>query len=179
LSRGGTVDVYDLTTGGVRISLLPTASSRAERSPDPREAAVFLELADQIFDCFRPDVLLTYCVHPAGLDLMRRARAGSIAALFHLHNFGYNDRSAFGNVKTIIFPCEYSRRHHLRLIGVDPGRPGVIFDPFPVDRAVAEVKRAWSELADHPPFSAVSDRYDSAVRSWDSAFLIGPMKCSS
>jgi len=53
---------------------MPTPSSRAERSPDARESAIFLELAEQVFDRFRPDVLLTYGGHPASLELMRRAR---------------------------------------------------------------------------------------------------------
>jgi hypothetical protein len=67
LGCGGTVEVVDLTVNGVRVTLLPTASSRAERSPDPREAAAYLDLADQVLERFRPDVLLTYGGHPAGL----------------------------------------------------------------------------------------------------------------
>ena len=72
LGTGGTAEVIDLTVGGVRVTLLPTASSRAERSPDPREGTVFLDLADQVLDRFQPDVLLTYGGHPACLELMRR-----------------------------------------------------------------------------------------------------------
>ena len=75
LTGGGSAEVVDLTLNGVRVTLLPTVSSRAERSPDPRESAVFLELADQVFDRFRPDVVLTYGGHPASFELMRRARA--------------------------------------------------------------------------------------------------------
>jgi hypothetical protein len=90
LGRGGSTEVIDLSVNGVRATLMPTASSRAERSPDAREAVVFLELAEQVFDRFRPDVLLTYGGHPAGLELMRRARLRGIAVVFHLHNFGYN-----------------------------------------------------------------------------------------
>ena len=88
LGTGAAADVIDLN--GVRVTLMPPSSSRAERSPDPREAAVFLELAEQVFDRFRPDVLLNYGSHPAGLELMRRARLRGIAVVFHLHNFGYN-----------------------------------------------------------------------------------------
>jgi hypothetical protein len=77
-------EVIDLSVNGVRVTLMPTASSRAERSPDPREAAIFLELAEQALDRFRPDVLLTYGGHPASLELMRRARRRGIAVVFHL-----------------------------------------------------------------------------------------------
>jgi Glycosyltransferase Family 4 len=122
---------------------MPTASSRAERSPDLRESAVFLELAEQVFDRFRPDVLLTYGGHPAGRELMRRARLRGITVVFHLHNFGQsepkesdskNDRRAFADVSAVIFPSEYSRRHHARLLGLDGP---VIPDPIPLDRIVA------------------------------------------
>ncbi len=86
LRPGGSAEVIDLGVNGVRVTLMPTVSSRAERSPDPRESALFLELAEQVFDRFRPDVLLTYGGHPASLELMRRARQRGIAVVFHLHN---------------------------------------------------------------------------------------------
>ena len=73
LGTGRAAEVIDLGVSGVRVTAMPTASSR-ERSPDQREAAIFLELAEQVFDRFRPDVLLTYGGHPASLERMRRAR---------------------------------------------------------------------------------------------------------
>jgi glycosyltransferase involved in cell wall biosynthesis len=135
LGQGGAAEVIDLTVEGVRVTLLPTASSRAERSPGRRESDLFLDLADQVLERFRPDVLLTYGGHPAGLELMRRARARGIAVVFHLHNFGYDDRRAFADASAVIFPSEYSRRHHARLLGLDGP---VIPDPIPLDRVVAE-----------------------------------------
>ena len=89
LGAGRAAEVIDLTVNGVRVTLMPTTSSRAERSPDRREAEVFLEMVDQVLDRFRPDVLLTYGGHPANLELMRRARRRGIAVVFHLHNFAY------------------------------------------------------------------------------------------
>ena len=144
LGSGRAAEVIDLGVNGVRVTVMPTASSRAERSPDQRESAIFLELAEQVFDRFRPDVLLTYGGHPASLELMRRARQREIAVVFHLHNFGYsepkgsdskNDRRAFADVSAVIFPSEYSRRHHARLLGLDGP---VIPDPIPLDRIVAD-----------------------------------------
>ena len=96
----------------MRVTLLPTAYSRAERAPSPREGAMFLDLADQVLDRFRPEILLTYGGHPASRELMLRARAKGTAVVFHLHNFGYNDRRGFEDVDAIIFPSEYSRRHY-------------------------------------------------------------------
>ncbi len=74
LRPGGSAEVIDLGVNGVRVTLMPTVSSRAERSPDPRESTIFLELAEQVFDRFKPQVLLTYGGHPASLELMRQAR---------------------------------------------------------------------------------------------------------
>jgi hypothetical protein len=88
LGTGRAAEVIDLSVNGVRVTLMPTASSRAKRSPDPRQAAVFLELAELVFGRFRPDVLLTYGGHPASLELMRRARLRGIAVVFHLHRGG-------------------------------------------------------------------------------------------
>lgn len=135
LSNGKSAKVLDLAVNAVRVTLLPTASSRAERSPDRCETETFLDLAEQVLDRFRPDVLLTYGGHPASLELMRRARARGVAVVFHLHNFGYRDRSAFVNASAIIFPSEYSRRYHVRLLGVDGP---VIPDPIPLERVVAD-----------------------------------------
>src|SRR4051794_25342907 len=73
LGLAGSAQVIDLTVNGVRVTLMPTASSRAERSPDLQESACFLALTEQVLDRFRPHLLLTYGGHPACLELMRRA----------------------------------------------------------------------------------------------------------
>jgi serine/threonine-protein kinase len=80
------VKVIELTVGGVRDTLMRTASSRTERSPDMQESARFLDLADQVLERFRPQVLLTYGGHPACLELMRGARMKSVAVVFLLQN---------------------------------------------------------------------------------------------
>lgn len=116
---GGEAEVLDLTLDGVRITWLPTASSRAEHAPTPAEAAAFLDLLDQVLGRFRPHVLLTYGGHPANLELMRRARRRQVAVVFHLHNFAYGDRRAFADAAAVLVPSAYSRRHHARLLGID------------------------------------------------------------
>jgi glycosyltransferase involved in cell wall biosynthesis len=137
LSLGGETEVFDLEleVDGVRVTLLPTDSSRGERAPNPREANIFLDLIEQVLERFRPHVLLTYGGHPVCLEMMRRARARGIAVVFHLHNFGYNDRRAFSDVKAIIFPSEYSRRFHASRLGLE----GTVI-PYPIrlERVVAE-----------------------------------------
>jgi glycosyltransferase involved in cell wall biosynthesis len=96
---------------------------------------MFIDLATTVLDRFRPDILLTYGGHPASRSLMLKARARGTAVVFHLHNFGYNDRRGFEDVDGIIFPSEYSRRYHARRVGID----GVaIANPIRLDRVIAE-----------------------------------------
>ncbi len=135
LSLGGEAEVFDLELDGVRVTLLPTDSSRPERAPNPREANIFLDLIEQAFERFRPQVLLTYGGHPVCLEMMRRARARGIAVVFHLHNFGYNSARAFDDVKAIIVPSEYSRRFHASRLGLGGT---VIPNPIRLDQVVAE-----------------------------------------
>ena len=88
-----------------------------------------------MLDRFRPEILLTYGGHPVCRDLMIRARAKGTSVVFHLHNFGYNDRRGFEDVDAIIFPSEYSRRHYSRRVGLD----GVVIpDPIRLDKVIAE-----------------------------------------
>jgi hypothetical protein len=60
LGMGRAPEVIDLVVNGVLVTLMPTVSSPAERSPDPRESAIFLELAEQVFDRFRTVVQRGY-----------------------------------------------------------------------------------------------------------------------
>jgi glycosyltransferase involved in cell wall biosynthesis len=119
LADGRAVQVYDLTHRGVRVTLLPLASSRGERAPSHEEGAVFLELASRVLDRFRPEVLLTYGGHSANLRLMAEARRRGIAVVFHLHNFGYADRSAFADADAVLVPSEYAARDYRRRLGLD------------------------------------------------------------
>jgi glycosyltransferase involved in cell wall biosynthesis len=129
LRQSPEVEVFDLELGGVRVTLLPTVSSRAERSPSLEEARTFLDLAGQVFTRFRPQVLLTYGGHPANLELMHRARGRGIAVVFHLHNFAYNDRRAFADASTVLVPSKYTRRFYARTLGLDS-----VVIPYPLNR---------------------------------------------
>jgi glycosyltransferase involved in cell wall biosynthesis len=135
LSRGGEAEVFDLELDGVRVTLLPTAYSRADRAPSPREGVIFLDLVEQVLERFRPEVVLTYGGNPVSLELIRLARARGIPVVFHLHNFAYNDRRGFNDVSAVLFPSDYSRRLYQRRIGLD----GTAI-PYPVrlDRVVAD-----------------------------------------
>lgn len=133
-SDGFATPVFDLEPGGVRTTIVPTTSSRAEHAPDLDESRAWLDLAEQALDRFRPEVLLTYGGHPAGLELMRRARLRGIATVFHLHNFAYADLSAFRDASAVLVPSEYARRHYARTVGVEAT---AIPYPLHLDRVVA------------------------------------------
>lgn len=135
LAGAGRVPVLDVTTGGVRMTITPWRSSRGERAPDPTEARAWLALAQEALTRFRPDILLTYGGHPVGLELSRQARRLGIPAVFHLHNFGYTERSAFADCAAVLVPSEYSRRHHARALGLDAT---AIPYPLRFGRVVAE-----------------------------------------
>ncbi len=135
LGPGDGTEVVDLTLEGVRATVMPTSSSRAVHAPDRREGEAFLGLARRVLDRFRPDAMLTYGGHPVSLELMRMARAGGTPVVFHLHNFGYEDRRAFADAAAVLFPSEYSRRDHERRLGLG----GTVL-PYPIrlDRVIAD-----------------------------------------
>ena len=143
LTAGRTAEVYDLELGGVHVTLLPTASSRLERSPDRAESAAFLDLAAQVLERFRPHVLLTYGGHPANLALMAQARRRGVAVVFYLHNFAYNSRSAFVDTVGVLVPTEFCRRFYAAA-----DRPGMYDDPVPVLPAAGGGPRPRAALPD-------------------------------
>ena len=135
LGNGHSVEVHDLELGGVRVTLMPTGSSRAERAPDPAESAAWLDLTEQALDRFRPELVLTFGGHPANLEMMRRARARGIAVVFHVHNFGYPARRPFDDATALLVPSEFARRFYRRHAGVESTAL-----PYPIrpERVVAE-----------------------------------------
>lgn len=118
LPNGWRAEVFDLSLNGVRVAILPTASSRAEHAPSHAEALAFLGLAEPLLDRFKPDMLLTYGGHPVNLELMKRARARGIRVVFHLHNFAYRDAQAFEHATAVLTPSEFSARWYRERIGI-------------------------------------------------------------
>ncbi|MBY0310736.1 MAG: glycosyltransferase [Phycisphaerales bacterium] len=134
LTTGAVAEVIDFSLAGVRVTLLPTRSSRADRAPDRDEGTIWLDLGEQVLDRFRPHLVLTYGGHPAGLDFLRRTRARGIATVFHLHNFAYTDRRTFEHVSAVVTPSEYAKRFYRTCVGVDST---VIPDPLRHERVVS------------------------------------------
>ena len=141
LPGGGGAGVLDAESAGVRVTLMPFASSRAEAAPTRSEGAAWLALAETILDRFRPDVLLTYGGHPASLELIRRAAARGVPVVFYLHNFAYDDPAVFAPCAGVLVPSEYARRQ-LRA-GPGPGGDG---DPCPRSGRVA----SWPPTRSRP-----------------------------
>jgi glycosyltransferase involved in cell wall biosynthesis len=140
LGSGGEAVVFELELEGVAVTAARTRSSRPERAPDRDESRVFLDLARQILDRFRPDVVLTYGGHPANRAMMAEARTRGAPVVFHLHNFAYVDADpgVFADVAVPLVPTDYARRLYAR-------RPGLrcTFLPLPLrrDRVLAVDRR--------------------------------------
>ena len=117
LAGGGVAEVVDMTLDGVRVTLLPTLSSRPERAPNATESRAFLDLADQIFERFRPEAVLTFGGHPVNLAMMSRARRAGAAVVFHLHNFAYDDHRAFVDADAVLVnvKLEWLKREDARV----------------------------------------------------------------
>ncbi len=138
-ASGAEVSIFDLALNGVRTTIVPTQSSRADRSPTHAESIAFLDLYEVILDRFQPDLVLTYGGHPVGIELMKRARKRNIAVVFQIHNFAYKDRQAFAFASHILVPSQFSRDYYQRTLGLDAK---AIDPPFRLDRTfVAETER--------------------------------------
>src|SRR5271157_3967560 len=151
LGRGGVAEVVELGVNGVRVTVMPTASSRAERSPDPRESAIFLELAEQVLERFRPDVLLTYGGHPASLELMRRARrvAGAVCPCHYQHCHRIYGHTPIIASAPLIMVCSLSQP---RQIVIHPGSPSLRRPKNPPSLANSRKKRPTVNAVEAPSF---------------------------
>jgi glycosyltransferase involved in cell wall biosynthesis len=119
LDGGGECSVYELELNGVSITTQPLVSSRADRAPGREESAIFLDLVTQALLRFRPRVVLTYGGHPACAALIAAARQRGIPAVFHLHNFSYDDRRIFADAATVLVPTECARRYYRGRLGLE------------------------------------------------------------
>lgn len=130
-------DALEFDLGGVGVTLVPTASSQAERFVEPAEMNGFLARTASLIDEFRPQVMLTYGGHSASLALMKLARSRDVPVVFHLHNLAYPSRSTFDHATAILVPSEYCRRHYLQQLSLEST---VIPSPLIPERMVAPVR---------------------------------------
>ena len=125
LSRGGEAEVVRSGARRRPGHLLPTPAAVPNRAPQPARGVVFLDLAEQVLERFRPDVLLTYGGNPVCLELMPGS-GERVPVVFHLHNFCYSDRRGVRG--------RLGRALPLRVFAAvlsTTGRPGRDGDPVP------------------------------------------------
>jgi glycosyltransferase involved in cell wall biosynthesis len=103
---------------GVPLTISQRATHRYGH-PDQDENADFLALTEEVFNRFRPDVLVTYGGDELTFEILRRARRRGIATVFTLHNFGYPELAPFVDVDTILVASRFSARHHREVLGVE------------------------------------------------------------
>ena len=106
---------FDLRT--VPVTMLLTGAP-PNTPAEAFESAQFLFLLDQVFDAFRPDVLLTYGGHAVVQEAMARARARHVRTVFTLHNFGYERRDTFAHVDGVVSCSPYLAKHYAERIGL-------------------------------------------------------------
>lgn len=119
MSIGNCVQVFDLELNGVRVALMPTASSVGGNEVDRVEAAAFVDLGTQILERFRPQVVLTYGGLQPNQQLIGIARNLGCVVVFHLRNFAYtlNIPKFFDIVDGLVVTSPFAGRHYTKVLG--------------------------------------------------------------
>lgn len=107
----------DFVLDDVPVTMLMTKAepgSTAERL----ESEQVLFLLDEIFQHFRPDLLVTYGGHPVVQEAMRRARSRGTTTVFSLRNRGYEDRRYFAYVDHVFTTSPFLSHHYQREMGL-------------------------------------------------------------
>jgi glycosyltransferase involved in cell wall biosynthesis len=107
----------DFVLDEVPVTMLMTKAqpgSAAERF----ESQQFLFLLDEIFQHFRPDLLITYGGHAVVQEAMRRGRTHGATTVFSLHNRGYEDRNFFTHVDHVLTSSPFLSDLYHQAIGL-------------------------------------------------------------
>ena len=107
----------DFVLNGVPVTMLMTKAERGSLA-DQFESQQFLFLLDDIFQHFRPDLLITYGGHPVVQEAMRRGQVSGATTVFSLHNRGYEDRKYFRHVGHVFTSSPFLRDHYREAIGL-------------------------------------------------------------
>lgn len=107
-----------LRHNGVNVSVLRRDFHRYEDST-LAEAAEVLPLLDMLLESFKPDVLLTFGGDSLTRECISRARRRSVATVFSLHNFFYNDLSLFSEVDAVVVPSQFASEYYKDALGLE------------------------------------------------------------
>jgi len=107
----------DFVLEGVPVTMLMTKAEPGSTA-DRFESQQLLFLLDEIFQHFKPDLLLTYGGHPAVQEAMRRARGRGTTTVFSLRNRGYEDRRYFDHVDHVFTTSPFLSDLYRRTMGL-------------------------------------------------------------
>ncbi len=135
---GVRVDVpphFHLTVNGVAVTIHAGHSTRSHH-PGPAEHAEFLRLFEMIAARGCPDIVVGYGGASMIAEVFAQVRARGGSTVFALHNFAYDDRSAFANIDKLVVPSRFSAEHYRRMLGLDCAvMPNLVnFDQVRCDR---------------------------------------------
>lgn len=109
----------------------------AARAPSADEAAAFLAVLEEVFERFRPDIVLTYGGDPASAGVIARAKRAGAKVAFWLHNMAYWSADIFRQCDAVIVPSVFAQTHYRMALGIESVVLAGPFDPTRVtcDRA--------------------------------------------
>lgn len=105
------VPTLRVNPGGVPVTLLDRRL-RTNSKPEAAEGEAMLRLADEAFDRFRPDVLISYGGDSITGEVFLHARRRGIATVFTLHDFHYRDSAPFANVDAVVVPSRFAASYY-------------------------------------------------------------------
>ncbi len=160
---GSTVDLVGpcsmLTNSSIRLEsqgvavTIPPGGLRSYREPDEAERVQVLRLLDDCFDCYKPEILVTYGGDPLTAEVSSRARHRGIATVFTLHNFAYRHPPVFANVDIVLVPSSFAAGFYHETLGIDSN-----ILPYSVDN-----RRIFVERHERKYFTFVNPSLEKGV----------------
>jgi glycosyltransferase involved in cell wall biosynthesis len=107
----------EFTLANVPVTMLLTRAQPGS-ALEQTELDQLLFLLDEVFDQFRPDVLVTYGGHPVIQQVLKRGRRRHARTVFTLRNRGYEDRRYFEHVDHVFTTSPYLSELYRQEIGL-------------------------------------------------------------
>lgn len=107
-----------LNVRDVPVTLHRSTAFRAHEADDC-EREEFLSLYETVLDRFRPDVVVNYGGDVLAHRVRSIARARGVIVVFALHNFNYNDASAFATADAVIVASRFAADHYRTTLGLN------------------------------------------------------------
>ena len=115
-TRSGAPDHLRLELNGVPVTVL--AGSALPRTPDDEECRAFLQLFEEVWARFRPEVVVSYGGGWLTQQILRRAKARGASTVFPLHNLRYHDPATFVDADAVLVASHFAAEHYRKTLGL-------------------------------------------------------------